>query len=236
MQNKSLAFAAAAFLLPACASNAKNPISSEVITTYDAGVISVSLADGKKIPDRYDEAARTYLNTSASASEKASFDEFSQDLQPSAPSDDDYTGEAFLTWLIKRQLEGRMDVALQGDTETTLDVELKSTTWPNTATMMLVGEMIGTNFEFSLTDENDEAIVESVGEISPLVQRSAGAGGGLLGLALRSGGSQHLTDMERVADATVLLVMDIMTASELPKAALKTYAFKGTKASELSAE
>ena len=47
---------------------------------------------------------------------------------------------------------------------------------------------------------------------------------------------EHLTDLERVADGAVNLVMDILTASELPSATLKTYKYKGTKASELSAE
>ena len=235
--NKVLLLSASlAILLPACASNAKNPISEQIVSAYNAGTVSVSLAEGKKIPNRYDKAAREYLDTSASDTERAEFEAFANGLAPSADDDSDYTGEAFLTWLIYRQLDGRMETALRGETEAALDVELQSTTWPNTATMMLVGEMIGTSFEFSLTDGNEQPVVESVGAVSPFIQRSAGAGGGLLGLALRSGSSQQLTDLERVADGAVNLVMDILTASELPSATLKTYKYKGTKASELSAE
>ena len=192
--------------------------------------------EGKKIPDRYDKAARDYLNEGANSTEKHEFEVFSEGLEPSAESDEDYTGEAFLTWLIQRRLDGGTQAILRGETDVTLSVELKSTTWPNTATMMLVGEMIGTKFEFSLTDEDNETVVESIGELSPFVQRSAGGGGGLLGMALRSGNSQHLTDLERVADATAALVMDIMTSSELPNATLKTYKYRGTKASEIISE
>lgn len=180
MKNRNIVIAVSAFLITACASNAKNPIGNEIITNYNASAISVTLMDGKKIPDRYDNAARDYLNEGANETEKTEFEAFIEGLEPSAESDEDYTGEAFLAWLIQRQLDGKTGAMLRGETDATLDVELKSTTWPNTATMMLVGEMIGTKFEFSLTDENDEVVVESVGAISPFVQRSAGAGGGCL--------------------------------------------------------
>ena len=236
MHNKTLVIAFAVFLLSACVSNVKNPVGTQVMTSYNSKAVNVILLAGEKIPDRYDEAVRDYLNDTASDSIRTEFQAYALGLEPSADSDEDYTGEAFLTWLIQRQLDRRTKLMLRGDTEATLNVELKSTTWPNTATMMLVGEMIGTKFEFRLTDDSDEAVLESVGEISPFVQRGVGAGRGLVGLALRSGSSQHLTDLQRVADATAALVMDILTGSGLPQTTLKSYKFMGTIAAELSLE
>lgn len=222
-------------LTGACASSVVNPISNEIVTSYKAGAVSVSLADDQKIPDRYDEAAREYFSNRANDIEKTEFEAFVNDLDSSIKDDTDYTGEAFLTWMIQRQLAARLSTGLQGEAETDLQLELKSTTWPNAATMMLVGEIIGTSFEFTLSDANDIAIVESVDTVSPIVPRSAGAGGGLLGMALRSGDTQHLSDLQRVATATTNHVLDILTASELPSTTLKTYKYNGTVANELHA-
>ena len=166
-------------LLSACASQIKNPISEQIVSTYDAGAVHVRLADGKKIPDRYDTAAREYLEIGASDKERAAFEAFAAGLKPKADDDADFTGEAYLMWLIYRQLDTRMNIALRGETEADLNVELQTTTWPNAATMMLTGERIGTSFEFSLSDGSERPVVETVGAVSPIIQPNPGAGGGL---------------------------------------------------------
>ena len=83
--------------------------------------------------------------------------------------------------------------------------------------MMLVGEVIGVTYEFELRDAaTGEILVGTTEPIAPFVQRSAGAGGGMLGLALRGGGSnRHVMDLQNLATASSEEIVAILSGGEI---------------------
>jgi hypothetical protein len=185
----------------ACAGLAPSPVTGEYRTSYSLGAIRVDLPDEERIPDRYDGSINRILESDdgLASDQEAAFRAYAE---ARGGLTEDNSGELFLEYMIQSQLERQLPGFYVGDREATLNVEIVSTVFPNTATMLLVGEVIGIGYEFSLTDtDQDAAMVESVEPMRPFVQPSAGAGGGLLGIALRGGGDRHLMDLQRMATA-----------------------------------
>jgi len=219
-------FVCSVFVVTGCASTMPNPISSKMTSSYESRQISVSLAKGEKIPDRYDKAAREYIDFFIDTEQKNKIEDFIVNSTPSNVDGEDYTGEALLLWLVKDKLNSRLNSQLSGDVQVDIDVELASSVWPNAATMMLVGEVIGASFNFSVEEVDGSLLIESSKPIRPIVSRGKGAGGGVLGMALRGGGSQHLNDLQRVADSIANSLIEILTGKELSKVTLESVSSK----------
>lgn len=185
----------------ACASMAPSPVTAEYRSAYGLNTISVQLPAADKIPDRYDDSVNRMLFTDdyIASDEAAGFVSYAESRGGLTT---DNSGELFLEFLVASALERQLPGYYTGDRESELAINIVSTTFPNTATMMLVGEVIGTRFDFTLTDvQSGTLLVRSQSPLSPFVQPSAGAGGGLLGIALRSGQDRHLMDLQRIAAA-----------------------------------
>ncbi|MCR9129688.1 MAG: hypothetical protein NXI12_09210 [Alphaproteobacteria bacterium] len=185
----------------ACVSQVETPVGSDIRSAYALVDTRTDLAEGRQVPDRYDRSVASLIDDPEGFSEDyvARMDAYAE-----GGLSEDNGGETLLAMLINEETSARLTRNFTGERPARLNVEVVSTTFPNTATMMLVGEVIGLQYEFELVDvETGEIVVESVEPIAPIVDRSAGAGGGLLGLALRGGGeNRHLLDLENMANAT----------------------------------
>jgi len=185
----------------ACATTAPSPVTGEFRSNYSMDSIHVDLPDDQKIPDRYDVSINRLLESETGMSNR-NVEGFYAYAEAQGGLTEDNSGELFLEFLVLTQLEAQLPGVYVGDRDSVLQIDINSTIFPNAATMLLVGEVIGTSYSFTMTDENSgDILVDSAEPLAPFVQRSAGAGGGMLGLALRGGGDRHLMDLQRIADA-----------------------------------
>lgn len=208
------AVTALAFGCVACSTTA-SPVTQDYRTTFGISRIHVDLPDDEKIPDRYDESINDLLEEEGLPADFIG--NFTTYADTRGGLDQTNSGELFLEYLVLNELESRLPRLFSGDRDAEFELKIASTVFPNAATMMLVGEVIGTSYEFSLTDSaNGTVLVESTEPISPPVQRSAGANGGLLGLALRGGGDRrHLNDLDNIATAIASEVANILGGYEI---------------------
>ena len=192
---------AGALLVSACVSNVENPVSADVAQTYSLSAVTVRLAEDRKVPDRYDTSVMALLDDEEF--DRTSADRFRVYAEGRGGLTEDNAGELFLEFLVADEIVKMTKTDLMGPRPASLEVTVADTIFPNTATMMLVGEIIGIGHEFEFTDEEGETVVVSSADtLRPVVQVSAGATGGLLGLALRGGGAnRHLMDLQRLANA-----------------------------------
>lgn len=216
---KSLRAACAAMaglvLTSACVSNVDNPVTAEFREAYSIQSVETTLTKQPEVPDRYNEAVMTYVGgEDIDPADQASFEAFAEAKGGLSETN---AGDLFLQWLIEDGLEERLASRYTGTGSASIDITIQDTTFPNTATMMLVGEIIGINYDVSMTDSSTGKVLVATNEqLVPFVERSAGAGGGLLGLALRGGGTdRHIMDLDRVAEAVVSELETILTKSEV---------------------
>ena len=221
------------FLLGACATAAPKPIGQKVRYAYDFNQLSVTYAPDHEIPDRYDKTVVAYFSDIADVAETEHYQAFAKTMSEPSSKDAPPNAEHFLAWMIHEQLRSGLEGSLSGSEPIDVSLTIDSTTWPNAVGMLLVGETIGIKYDFEATDANSEIVLKSTRVISPAVEPSAGSGGGLLGMALRSGESQHLRDLQRVARAASNFVLIALTGSEIDKNALKSLDYTERAASNL---
>ncbi|MEQ8406084.1 MAG: hypothetical protein RKE49_13385 [Oceanicaulis sp.] len=213
---KLAAIGVLALFATACASKVQSPVGADIRSAYALVETRAALTEGETVPDRYDRSVSDMVAdpdafTNDHGSRLAEFVEDHPGLS------DDAGGERMLGFLIEEEAQALAQGHFDGQRPARLEVEVTSTTFPNAATMMLVGEVIAIAFDFTLVDAvTGDVLAESTQPISPFVNRSAGAGGGLLGLALRGGGdTRHLMDLQAMASATSAMLNDILSGGEI---------------------
>ena len=201
--------------LTACVQKAASPVTTEMRTTYAINTINTGLSQ-EKLPDRYDEAVNEYIASGNLAISSPDFDAFAEEK---GGLTDTNSGELYLLYVIHKGVRNIAGSTFVGEREATLNIDVQSTVFPNAATMMLVGEVIGISYMLDVSDDaTGTKVLESSERLSPYVDRSAGAGGGLMGLALRgAGASRHVKDLENLAIAVATQVNDILGALEIDK-------------------
>ena len=200
----------------ACSTVRPSPVGPVYSDTYSINDIEVRLTEGDRVPNRYDASVMEILEDDERISERQQ-EEFRNFAASHGGLTDENAGELFLEYLVWDRLGRLLPGYYRGEVSSALNVEIVSTTFPNTATMLLVGEVIGTSYEFTLTDQRTgDVVVETTERIAPIVQPSAGSGGGLLGIALRGGNEhRHLLDLQRMADAIANEITDIIARNAI---------------------
>ncbi|MFW6299794.1 MAG: hypothetical protein ACOC20_02590, partial [Oceanicaulis sp.] len=164
---------ALALMTTACVSQVETPVGPEVRAAYMLVETRTDMAEGQTIPDRYDVTVNNLRTDPEGLSDDQ---EARMDAYADGGLSEENAGETLLTFLINQETEARLARRFTGDRPARLNVEIVSTIFPNAATMMLVGEVIGLTYEFELVDLlTGEVVVESVEPIAPIVDRSAGA-------------------------------------------------------------
>jgi hypothetical protein len=216
-----LAFCAAA-ILSACVSKVNNPVTSDLREQFTVEKINVALSQ-EQLPDRYDESVNEYVASEDFARFR---DEFIAFADERGGLTEQNSSELFLQHILEKGVQSLPATGFAGDRAATLNVDIQSTAFPNAATMMLVGEVIGISYMFDLTDDITGAkIIESKTRLSPFVDRSAGAGGGLLGMAMRGSGTErHIKDLENLAIAAATQINNILGASQIEEPVAKALA------------
>lgn len=201
----------------ACATTEPSPVTADYRDSFRVVALSAALEDGREIPDRYDTSVNELMQNPAivSSRQATDFQAFADTRGGLTPTN---SGELFLEFLIQTELDLLVTPHYRGERPAELELTITSTTFPNAATMMLVGEMIGISYEYTLSDlETESPLVRTMQPVSPFVDRSAGAGGGLLGLALRSGEDRHILDLQNMADAVVADVTNTLRGDPIAK-------------------
>ena len=210
---KSALLAASGLLAQGCASQVVNPIGPEFRRAYDVERIEVRLTDPQGLPDRYDEAVATFYGDAMPESEKAGFDAFR------AGSPEDEIAEQYLVYRISTILNERVPPTFRGERPARVTVDVTNTTFPNAATMMLVGEIKNITYDLRFVDGVDGDVLAETPKRMPVGgDRSAGAGG-LLGMALRSG--QHMNDLETLATNAAESASDFLIADTVSSVVVK---------------
>lgn len=203
----------------ACSTLQPSPVGPAYADTYAISEVEVRLTEGDRVPNRYDASVMAILSDDARISDRqrADFDRYAESR---GGLTEENAGEFFLEFLVWDRLTRVLPGYYRGAAESQLNVEIVSTIFPNTATMMLVGEVIGTGYEFSLVDRRTgDIVVETNDRITPVVEQSSGAHGGLLGIALRGGNEhRHLLDLQRMADAIANEITDIIARNAIHSA------------------
>lgn len=199
--------------LTACVQKAASPVTTEMRTTYAINTINTGLSQ-EKLPDRYDEAVNEYIASGNLAVSHPDFDAFAE---KNGGLTETNSGELYLLFVIDKGVRNIASSAFAGKRDATLNIDVQSTVFPNAATMMLVGEVIGISYMLDVSDDaTGTKVLESSERLSPYVDRSSGAGGGLMGLALRgAGATRHIKDLENLAIAVSTQVNDILGALEI---------------------
>ena len=211
---KSVALAALGLLAQGCASQVVNPVGPEFRRAYDVERVEVRLTDPQGLPDRYDTAVSKFYDGTMPESEKADFDAFR------AGSAEDEIAEQYLVYRIDAILNERVPPTFRGARPGRVTVDVTNTTFPNAATMMLVGEIKNITFDLRFVDAvDDDVLVETPKQMVVGGDRSAGAGGGLLGMALRSG--QHMNDLETLATNAAEQASDFLVADTVSSMVVK---------------
>lgn len=212
---KRFIIAALLALGAAACSTTPSPVSDVYRTGYAVETVGVALSDPEGVPDRYDASVMRILEESGAIAptDEAQFREFAE---AAGGLTADNAGERMLEFLIATQLNEGLPRHFSGARPAGIAVEVIDTTFPNAATMLLVGEVIGAKYHLRMTDTgSDTVLVQSNEPIIPVVQRSAGAGGGLLGMALRSGENRHLQDLQNVATGIAEEVITILSGGQI---------------------
>lgn len=194
----------AMLMTTACASQVASPFGAETSSQLEIGSIDVQLSEDDRVPDRYDESVMQLIDPDFEGRlDQRVIDDLTTFADAHGGIQPDTAGERMLEFLIAQELEDRLSDSFTGSRPVSVNVDILSSTFPNAATMLLVGEVIGLTYEVSVTDDTSgNILLDTNTPISPMVDRSAGAGGGLLGMALRGGGSnRHILDLQAMARA-----------------------------------
>ena len=186
-------------VISGCVQFVSNPVTPDLRGAYSIETVSATISQ-EKIPDRYDKAVNEYL-------ESDRFAEFKEDFVAFAETrgglEETNAGELFFQYIIEVSIAESVGESFTGDRSASLNIDVNRTIFPNAATMLLVGEVIGISYMLDVSDStSDTKLIETTKPLSPIVERSLGAGGGLLGIALRGGGTNRLIkDLENMAVA-----------------------------------
>ena len=202
------------FLAQGCASQVVNPVGPEFRRAYDVERVKVELTDPEGLPDRYDEAVATFYAETMPPGEKEAFDAFR------VGTSEEEMAEQYLVYRIDTILNDRVPPTFRGERPAEITVSITNTTFPNAATMMLVGEIKNITYDMRFVDGVDgDVLAETPKRMVVAGDRSAGAGGGLLGMALRSG--QHMNDLETLATNAAESASDFLIADTVSSMVVK---------------
>jgi hypothetical protein len=198
---------------------APTPVPDDVRVRMAEPEVTVAMAEGKQVPDRYDEAVAAFMEEAMPADSRAEFEAF---VAARENADDPLVlADRYLEWRVETELEGALGRSFRGQAPADLDIELVQVNTPNAATMMLVGEIKSARYEATLTDRQSGKTVVSYGPVTPIAEPSAGAGGGLLGMALRTGDNQLMNDLEVLAESVSAQIKGVLIGPMADKSIIK---------------
>ena len=214
-----LAIVLAALSLGACAASIQSPVSADFRDPFVLQDVNAVLAGPGRLPERYNESISALLADTVITGEahERINDDLAAFIEDRGGFSPQTSGARVLEFLTANKIEAELDGVFTGFRPARLDVRIVSTTFPNAATMLLGGEMIAVRFMFELSDARTGAVlVATERPLAPYVQGSAGATGGVLGLALRGGGqNRHVMDLQSVADAIAREIAAILSGGEI---------------------
>ena len=222
MNLKMTALACSVLGLAACATTAPTPIKGATINQFKLSAVDVDFSETRSIPEVYDNAVKALIDGDGYQNSVGvvNFQKY-VDANGGAGNDGDQLAERYLEYRIEEEIKSALKTSLNGPTPVDIVIKIDKVQTPNAATMLLVGEIKSIRYDLDVIKSGTNNIMIDLSEPStPFVERSAGAGGGLLGLALRSGTDTNLSDLEQLASAVSVEVSQIMLGPVVNKTVL----------------
>ena len=223
MNFKHILLATALMGLSACATTAPTPVDNSLINSLKFSAVNVKFAEDRSIPTVYDNAVKTLIDTGEPDTSAAikSFMAY-VDANGGSGTENDRLAERYLEYRIAEEVKFGLSTSLNGTKPIDVLINVEKVQTPNAATMLLVGEVKGIEYDLDVVNsETKEVVLDLSKSSSPFVERSVGAGGGLLGMALRSGKNTNLTDLEQLASAVAVEVRQILLGPMVNKTVRK---------------
>lgn len=198
MKKLSAALLCSSVMIVGCTTTVVSPVDYQVLDLVSMPDVKVVMNDKANLPPAYDNAVRREVDSNTRS---RVMDQFADYLETGVDvgDADSELAEVYFSWSVERNLNQNLRGYFEGDTPSDLQLDIENITTPNAATMMLVGEMKSVKYDLELTSETAEyPIVAMTAPVVVQAEKSAGAGGGLLGMALRAGDGQHLSDLHQL--------------------------------------
>lgn len=216
-----------------CVQSVTNPITDEFRNGFTIRELGTNLTQ-EKLPNRYDTAVNEIIASDEFARYREAFDDFATKRGGLTETN---SGEMYLLFLIHSSVDDTKAEYFTGDRPATLNIDVQNTTFPNAATMLLVGEIISISYKLKLVDNESGIDLLASETLTPAVNRSAGAGGGLLGVVARGGGTnRHVKDLENMALAVSGQVRAILGEEKIPEPVAKALTIYDEKLPQQSQE
>ncbi|WP_298915098.1 hypothetical protein [uncultured Algimonas sp.] len=209
--------------MTACATTTSSPIDSTVFQdSLRLGDVTVSFAEDRAVPGVYDKAVAALLDADAdSVIVRSAFSDYIN-ANGGRGAEDDQLGERYLEYRIAEEVAARLRGNLTGERDVDVTIDIEKIATPNAATMLLIGEVKGINYDMDVTDAATNAVlIDLVEPSNPFVERSSVLSSGLLGMAARTGSGTHIKDLEQMVFAVAEEVSQIMTGAEVNKGVAK---------------
>lgn len=216
MIRSAFIFSAAAIVLTACATSVTSPVSKSFAETAQYSKVDVTFAEDRSVPGVYDAAVQRLMDADDGETlDLARFQTYI-DSHGGAGDEGSNLAERYLEYRISDEVSALLKANLTGETPVDVAINIEKVITPNAATMLLVGELKGIEYDLEVVNAvSGDVMLDLTKPSSPPVERSAGATGGLLGLALRSGKDTNLEDLEQMILAVSEEVGQIMGGTDV---------------------
>ncbi|MEE9273260.1 MAG: hypothetical protein V3U57_08350 [Robiginitomaculum sp.] len=188
------------------------PVESATINQLKFSNVEVNFSEDRSIPEVYDKAVKSLIDGEDGKNSMAAtaFQKY-VDANGGAGNEDDQLAERYLEYRIGEEVKSGLSASLNGTNPIDIIIKIDQVQTPNPATMFLIGEIKSIRYDLDIVDsETKDVIIDFTKPSTPFVAKSAGAGGGLLGMALRIGKNTKITDLEQLATAVSNEVRQIL--------------------------
>jgi len=205
----------------ACSTTGPTPVSPQFSATYNVNQVNVKMAGDRSIPKVYDKAVAVLIDSETGSREAVNLQQYIK-ANGGRGIDDDQLAERYVEYRIGEDIQRTFSSALVGDRPANFDINIEKVSTPNAATMILVGEIKGVRYDMDIIDQQSgQTVIDLTEASSPFVEKSLGAGGGLLGLAMRAGKNTHVSDLEQIIAAVTNEIRTILLGPVTNKTVIK---------------
>lgn len=222
MKFKPLALGLITSALAACSTTTANPVASDFKESLSFSGIEVAFDDSRSVPEVYDKAVRELIDEGEDSILNTEDFATYLDSRGGPGEGDDRLAERYLEYRIAEEVASTLAESLSGDVPVNVLIDIERVITPNAATMLLVGEIKAIHYDLDVVEADGGTVLLDFSEVSkPAVDRSSGAGGGLLGLAIRAGVDTNIQDLEQMAGAVSEEVAQILAGEAVNKTVAK---------------
>ena len=160
MNFKHILLATALMGLSACATTAPTPVDNSLINSLKFSTVNVKFAEDRSIPTVYDNAVKTLIDTGEPDTSAAikSFMAY-VDANGGSGTENDRLAERYLEYRIAEEVKFGLSTSLNGTKPIDVLINVEKVQTPNAATMLLVGEVKGIEYDLDVVNSETKEVV-----------------------------------------------------------------------------